>query len=360
MKVAIVHYWLVKMRGGENVLEALCELFPDADIFTHVYCPERISDVINSHKVSTSFIQKLPLSVKLYQSYLPLMPWALSRLDLTDYDLVISCESGPAKGVSVRADAKHICYCHTPMRYVWDMYDEYRRNAGFLARITMPLLIGWLRRWDKATSDGVDQFVANSRFVQSRIKNIYGRESKVIYPPVAIKQFHVSEVIDDYYLYAGELTHYKQPRLAIEAFNQSGRKLLIIGEGAIENELKSLAKSNINFLGRQSLDQLKVCFSQCKALIFPGIEDFGIIPVEVMASGRPVIAFRGGGALETVAEFKTGLFFDEQTAESLNSTLDQFEKGEVIFTPASIRKYAEKFSKEHFVSEMKVIMNKVN
>lgn len=359
MKVAIVHYWLVKMRGGENVLESLCEMFPDADIFTHVYSPQKISDEINSHKVKTSFIQKLPWAERLYQSYLPLMPFALNQLDLSAYDLVISSESGPAKGVNIPKSAKHLCYCHTPMRYVWDMYDEYRSNAGLLARITMPLLIGWLRQWDKVTSQGVDQFIANSRFVQSRIKSVYDRNSKVIYPPVAVDRFEISETIKDYYLYAGELTHYKQPQLAIEAFNKSGRKLLIIGEGAVEHELKSLAKSNIEFLGRQSFDQLKLCFSQCKALIFPGIEDFGIIPVEVMASGRPVIAFRSGGALETVVEFETGLFFNEQTVDSLNSTLDEFEKDEEYFIPANIRKHAENFSKERFVSEMKIVISKL-
>lgn len=360
MKVAIVHYWLIKMRGGEKVLEALCEMFPEADIFTHVYCPGRISDVINSHKISTSLIQKLPFSTRLYQSYLPLMPLALKKLDLSEYDLVISSESGPAKGVSVKAGAKHICYCHTPMRYVWDMYDEYRINAGLLARIIMPLLIGWLRRWDKKTSRGVDQFVANSRFVQSRIKNIYGRDSKVIYPPVEIGRFDVSEVVGDYYLYAGELTHYKQPQLAIEAFNKSGRKLLVIGEGALENELKLLAKSNIKFLGRQSLTQLKLYFSQCKALIFPGIEDFGIIPVEVMASGRPVIAYRDGGALETVIEFETGLFFDEQTIDSLNNSLKQFEKDKQNFVPAVIKMSAERFSKERFLSEIRDLISEVS
>ena len=360
MKVAIIHYWLVKMRGGENVLEALCELYPEADIYTHVYRPENISDVINGHKVTTSFIQKLPFSAKLYQSYLPLMPFALRQFDLSEYDLVISSESGPAKGVNVRTGARHVCYCHTPMRYVWDMYDEYRRNAGLLARMLMPLLIKWLRRWDKATSEGVDQFIANSGFVQDRIKNIYGRDSKVIYPPVAVEEFHTSELIEDYYLYAGELTHYKQPQLAVEAFNQSGRKLLVIGEGGIENELKSLAKSNIKFLGRQSFEQLKLRFSQCKALIFPGIEDFGIIPVEVMASGRPVIAFRCGGALETVTEHESGLFFDAQTVDSLNSTLDQFEKDERIFVPATIRKSVGRFGKERFLSEIKVIIDQVS
>ena len=359
MKVAIVHYWLVKMRGGEKVLEAICELYPDADIYTHVYKPETISDVINSHTVFTSFIQKLPFSRKLYQSYLPLMPWALNQLDLSDYDLVISCESGPAKGVSVNANTKHICYCHTPMRYIWDMYEEYRSNAGFLARITMPLLIKWLRRWDKATSDGVDQFIANSQFVRNRIKNIYDREAIVIYPPVAIEEFYVSEFVEDYYLYAGELTHYKQPQLAVEAFNQSGRKLLVIGEGGIEDELKLQAKSNITFLGRQSFQQLKVYMSQCRALIFPGIEDFGIIPVEVMASGRPVIAFRGGGALETVIEFETGLFFEEQTVESLNKVLEQFEKDELHFKSKNMQHFSERYSKKRFKFEFKSIIKEL-
>ena len=352
MKVALVHYWLVKMRGGENVLEALCELYPDADIFTHVYSPEQISDVINNHKITTSFIQKLPFAARFYQSYLPLMPLALGRLDLSEYDLVISSESGPAKGVNIRPGAKHICYCHTPMRYIWDMYDEYRSNAGFMARIVMPLLIGWLRSWDKATANGVDQFVANSRFVQQRIKNIYGRESKVIYPPVEVHSFTASETIDDYYLYAGELTHYKQPQLAIEAFNISGRKLLVIGEGSMEGELKLLAKPNIKFLGRQPFGRLKSCFSHCRALIFPGTEDFGIIPVEVMASGRPVIAFRGGGALETVVENKSGLFFDEFSPDSLNSVIDQFEISDGNFNSNEIRNLAMQFSKERFLAEI--------
>lgn len=360
MRVAIIHYWLVKMRGGEKVLEALCEMYPDADIFTHVYNADAISPTIKKHRITTSFIADLPWSRRLYQSYLPLMPFALKRLDLRGYDLVISSESGPAKGVTVDPGARHVCYCHTPMRYVWDMYEDYKANAGLLAKIFMPLLIGWLRQWDRATSGGVDQFVANSRFVQSRIQNIYSRESKVIYPPVFVDQFAISETIQDYYLYAGELTHYKQPQLAIEAFNQSGRKLLVIGEGAMESELKLLAKSNIKFLGRQTMMQLKVCFSQCKALIFPGVEDFGIIPVEVMASGRPVIAFRSGGALETVVEFETGLFFDEQTAKALNKTLDQFEERAVIFNAAAIREHAKKFSKERFISEMGAIINKVS
>jgi len=360
MKVAIVHFWLVKMRGGENVLEALCELFPDADIYTHVYCPDKISGVINRHKVTTSFIQKLPFSAQLYQSYLPLMPFALKQFDLKGYDLVISCESGPAKGVSVEAGTRHICYCHTPMRYIWDMYDDYKNNAGLVARIAMPLLINWLRNWDRGTAGSVDQFIANSRFVQQRIKNIYGRESTVIYPPVAVNDFKVSEGSEEYYLYAGELTHYKQPQLAVEAFNISGRKLIVIGEGSMGDELKASANANIQFLGRQSIDRLKLHFSHCKALIFPGIEDFGIIPVEVMASGRPVIAFRGGGALETVVEFETGLFFNEQTPDSLNNAIDQFEKSEGNFISSNIHKSVERYSKARFMSEVKELIDYPN
>ena len=359
MKVAIVHYWLVKMRGGENVLQALCEIYPDADIFTHVYCRENISEEINTHKITTSFIQKLPWAEKLYQSYLPLMPFALKQLDLTGYDLIISSESGPAKGVRVPKGAKHICYCHTPMRYVWDMYVEYKNNAGYIKQMLMPGLVWWLRRWDKETALGVDQFIANSRFVQQRIRNIYGRDSKVIYPPVSVDQFTISARIESYYLYVGELTHYKQPRLAVEAFNVSGRRLLVIGEGDMENELKLIARPNIEFMGRQSFDDLKIYFSQCKALIFPGIEDFGIIPVEVMASGRPVIAYAGGGALETVTEHKSGLFFSSQTVDSLNNAVENFENNESEFVASNIRHTAESFSKQRFKSEMLEIVGSV-
>lgn len=350
MKVAIVHYWLIKMRGGEKVLESLCEIFPDADIYTHVYNPDGISSKIKKHKVYTSFIAKLPRAVRFYQSYLPLMPFSLKWLDLSGYDLVISSESGPAKGVVVKPETRHICYCHTPMRYVWDMYDEYRQSAGFITRLFMSLFIKWLRKWDKGTADGVDEFIANSQFVQQRIKNIYNRESTVIYPPVSVEEFYISDNVDDYYLYAGELTQYKQPHLAIEAFNLSGRKLLVIGEGGMMAELRLLAKDNIVFLGRQTFEKLKFYFSHCKALIFPGVEDFGIVPVEVMASGRPVIAFRAGGALETVVENESGIFFDEQTPQSLNTAIDNFEEAVASFKPAEIREISRKFSKECFFS----------
>jgi len=357
MKVAIVHYWLVKMRGGEKVLEEFCEMFPEADIYTHVYQPDAISSTINKHKITTSFIARLPWATHLYQSYLPLMPLALKRLDLKGYDLVISSESGPAKGVIVAPGARHICYCHTPMRYIWDMYDSYRENAGFVTRVFMSLLGSWLRKWDRSTADGVDEFIANSHFVQQRIKNIYGRDSLVIYPPVAVEDFSVSESVDDYYLYAGELTQYKQPQLAIDAFNQSGRKLLVIGEGGMCDELKAVAKENIEFLGRLPFEQMKYHFSHCQALIFPGVEDFGIIPVEVMASGRPVVAFRAGGVLETVVEGKTGVFFDEQRPKALNAAVDRLEKDMDGFRPELIRAEAEKFSKDRFLESFQVMFD---
>lgn len=357
MRVAIIHYWLVKMRGGEKVLEALCEMYPDADIFTHVYQPDAISETIRSHQVITTFIQKLPFSWRFYQSYLPLMPFALRSLDLSGYDLIISSESGPAKGIRKPSGVYHVCYCHTPMRYLWDMYDSYRENAGFVTRAFMSLLTPWLRSWDRSTAIGVDQFIANSCFVQQRIQKIYDRDSIVIYPPVMINDFSVAEAVDDYYLYAGELTQYKQPRLAIEAFNQSGRKLLVVGEGGMAAELKSLAKDNITFLGRQPFDRLKYYFSHCKALVFPGVEDFGIIPVEVMASGRPVVAFRAGGALETVVEGKTGVFFDEQKPDSLNLAIDCLEDEMNKFSSSLIREYMVKFSKDSFCTSLERLIN---
>jgi glycosyltransferase involved in cell wall biosynthesis len=351
MKVAIVHYWLVKMRGGEKVLEAMCEMFPDADIYTHVYKPEAISPAINKHSVRTTFINKLPFAVKHYQSYLPLMPLALKKIDLSAYDLVISCESGPAKGITVPSATRHVCYCHTPMRYIWDMYEEYRNASSFFTRLVMSLLVPRLRKWDLGTAKGVQTFVANSGFVQQRIKRIYNRESQVIYPPVAIDDFYISHEVGDFYLYAGELTQYKNPQLAIEAFNHSGRKLLVIGEGGMEKSLRAMAEDNIQFLGRQSYERLKYYYSHCRALIFPGIEDFGIIPVEVMASGRPVIAFRDGGALETVVEGESGLFFDEQSIESLNMAISDFEIMSDGFDSKKVKAVAEAYSKQRFKTE---------
>ncbi len=360
MRVAIVHYWLVGMRGGEKVVEALCEMFPQADIFSHVYDASAVSEEINKHIVKTTFIQRLPAAKRHYQSYLPLMPLALDQLDLRDYDLVISSESGPAKGVIVGPDTRHICYCHSPMRYVWDMYHDYRGGAGWLKKLMMPPLVHYLRMWDRLSADRVDQFIANSHFVASRIEKFYRRKAEVIHPPVNVDDFEIKDKTDDYYLFLGQLVSYKRPDLAIKAFNQSGRKLVVIGEGEMADELREIAGNNIELLGRQPFSVIRDYLSRCRALIFPGVEDFGIVPVEAMASGRPVIAFRKGGSLETVVEGVTGLFFDEQTADGLNRALNRFEEDEQAFEPAVLRAHAATFGKERFKAKIMEFIERKN
>jgi len=348
MRVAIVHYWFVGMRGGEKVVEALCELFPQAHIYCHVYRPVKVSQTIGRHDIHTTFVQKLPAAHRLYQSYLPLMPIALEQLDLREYDLVISSESGPAKGVVVGPDTLHICYCHSPMRYVWDMYPQYFNASSFIKKLLMIPLVHYLKIWDRCSADRVDHYIANSEFVAKRIQKFYKRSSTVINPPVHVSEFSITKNIDDYYLLIGQLVEYKRADLAVDAFNLTGKRLVIIGEGEQLNELKKKAGQNIEILGRQSFDVIKKHYSSCKALIFPGVEDFGIVPLEAMASGRPVIAFRKGGALETVVYGVTGIFFNEQTPQSLNTAINSFEARESEFLPELIRKHAEQFDKEIF------------
>ena len=360
MKIAIIHYWLVGMRGGEKVLESLCEIYPQADIFTHVYDPENISDVINKHKINTTFINKLPLAKRIYQAYLPLMPLALEQLDLRDYDLIISSESGPAKGVIPPPDAIHISYVHTPMRYIWDMYPDYRKSAGLFKKYLMPPIIHYLRLWDVTTASRVDAFVANSNFVKKRLARYYHRDAVVIPPPVDVNQFKPGNKIDDFYLMVGELVRYKKTDIAIKAFNEMDKKLIIIGDGEQMSELKSLAKSNIVLKGHQPFAEVKAHFASCKALIFPGIEDFGIVPVEAMASGRPVIAFAKGGVMDTIREGVSGVFFQEQTPDSLIKAVERFEQGIDSFNTKQIRLHAEQFSKEVFKKNIQKFINGVS
>ncbi|MDY0384159.1 glycosyltransferase, partial [Trichlorobacter sp.] len=289
-----------------------------------------------------------PKAAKKYQSYLPLMPIALEQLDLRGYDLVISSESGPAKGVIVSPGTPHICYCHTPMRYAWDMYHDYLENAGRITRLLMPPLIHYLRLWDLASAARVDHFVANSAFVAKRIEKHYRRNAVVINPPVSAVDFSISEQTEDFYLMVGQLVRYKRTDLAVEAFNLSGKRLIIIGDGEQYEDLKRMAAPNVTVMGRQPFSVIREHYSKCKALIFPGVEDFGIVPLEAMASGRPVIAYRKGGALETVVEGVTGLFFDQQTPEALNDAVAAFESMHEIFDAHAIRNHALSFDKEAF------------
>ncbi|MCL2380177.1 MAG: glycosyltransferase [Treponema sp.] len=351
MKVAIVHYWLVNMRGGEKVLQALLELFPEADIYTHVYDPKVMPESINARKVYTSYIQKLPLAKKLYQKYMPLMPNALCGFNLQDYDLVISSESGPAKGVIPNPTAYHICYCHSPMRYLWDMYHEYFQKTNPLVRFFMKRLVPGLRLWDVCSANLVDLFIANSSYVAKRIKRYYNREAEIVYPPVDLcKFFSVQRNPKDFYLFFGQLTGYKRADIAIEACIASGRKLVVAGSGGKAAEKRRYEKSGlVRFAGRPSDEEARELYSSARALLFPGIEDFGIIPVEANAAGCPVIALRKGGALDTVKEGITGLFFDEQTPASLVQAMDRFESIEGRFADrAPFAAHVEQFSGQAF------------
>lgn len=352
MRVAIVHYWLVGMRGGEKVVEALCELFPEADIFTHVYVPDAVSEKIRRHCVRTTFIGSLPQARRLYKSYLPLMPLALELLDLRDYDLIISSESGPAKGIMAPPSAVHLCYCHSPMRYIWSMAKEYRAHAGFLKRMLLPSMAHYLRMWDAVSASRVDHFVANSHTVAARVRRYYGREADVVYPPVDVDAFEIAPPaeIGDYCLLAGELVRYKRPDLAVEAFNRLGEKLVVIGGGEMLNEIRRLAGPTITVMGQQPFAVLRHHYARCRALIFPGEEDFGMVPVEVMASGRPVIAYGRGGATETVVPRLSGLFFAEQSASAI---IDAYRRCcGMDFVPARIAAHAQKFSLDRFSIEM--------
>lgn len=331
MRVAIVHYWLVGMRGGERVLESLLRMFPDADLYTHVLDREAMSETILRHRITTTFIQRLPFGRRWYQKYLPLMPLALEALDLTDYDLIISNEAGPAKGIIPAPEAFHLCYVNSPMRYVWDKYYVYNRMAGWLTRRIMLPLASYLRTWDATSAMRVDAFVANSSYVAQRVQKYYRRESTVVAPPVAATDFApVSpDEVDDYYLWAGELASYKRPDLAVEAFRQSGRTLVVIGDGSERKRLERLAGSNIRFLGKVPFETLRHHMARCRALVFPGDEDFGIIPLEVQASGRPVIAYGRGGVLDTVVDGETGILYTQNSAEGLLAALARFEASDL-------------------------------
>lgn len=346
--IALVHDWLVTMRGGEKVFEILCELFPAASVFTLVHKKGSGAAAIERMNIHTSLIQKLPFGLKRYQYYLPLFPLVIKQFDLSDFELVISSSHAVAKAVPTHPRALHICYCHTPMRYIWDQYEQYfgRGRANFLTRMMMKMLLPTLQRWDVKTSQNVKYFVANSKNVQERIRRIYNRDAEVLYPPVDVRRFPLSTRDDGYYLVVAALVPYKRIDLAIEAFNRLGKPLVIIGSGVEEKKLKALANKNIEFVPWLQEGELPKYYSGCRALIFPGEEDFGIVPVEAMACGKPVIAFEKGGALETVINGKTGIFFREQSTECLVQAVKSFETQ--TFDPQEIHRHAQQFDREVF------------
>lgn len=347
-RVAIIHYWLVTMRGGERVLERLLELFPEADVFTHVYDPAAMSDAIRSRTVRTSFIQRLPGARRHYQAYLPLMPMALEQLDLRGYDLVISSESGPAKGVIPAPDALHLCYVHSPMRYLWDHYHQYRDEAGWLKRAVMPLLCHGLRQWDTSSAARVDTVLANSNFIRERVAKAWRREAAVVHPPVDPSLFTPSDEIEPGYLWVGQLVPYKRADLAIDAFNALGLLLTVVGDGPQAAMLKKRAGPTIRMIPRLDFAALRRAYARCRALVFTAEEDFGIVPVEVMASGRPVLAYGRGGALDSVVAERTGLFFAEQTTEALIDAVRRLEHWLPQFDPAEAMARAQDFAPDRF------------
>jgi len=363
MKIAIIHDWLTGMRGGEKCLEVFCRLYPEADIFTLLHIPESVSSIIETRKIHTSFLQSLPLVKKKYRHFLPVMPLAIKNFDLTGYDLVLSSSHCVAKGVIPDKNALHISYCYTPMRYIWDQYEQYFNQAesGFLTSMAMNLIAPSLRRWDVRSSKRVDEFVAISRHVQKRIKKYYHRESTVIYPPVDSAFYSPGgERAEDFFLIVSAFAPYKRLDLAVEAFNELGYPLVIIGEGQSAGYLQGIAGSNIQFKGWLSNEEIRSCYARCRAFVFCGEEDFGITPLEAQCMGKPVIGFAKGGLLETVIPDRqtwnmetgieeektcspTGVFFHRQTPDALISAIRHFEKIENRFEPELIRNHALKF-----------------
>ena len=355
MRVAIIHYWLVGMRGGERVLEKLCMMFPDADIYTHVADPAKLSPLLRRHKITETFIGRLPGAKKHYQKYLALMPRALESLDLTGYDLVISSESGPAKGVIPPPDTAHVCYCHSPMRYIWDQYHAYRDGLSLPMKLAFSWLAPKLRTWDVISSNRVDQYVANSSFVAQRIQRCWRRDSVVVHPPVDLEAYQPAPApgADAPYLFLSELVPYKRADLAIEACARLGRRLQVVGSGPETERLKAMAPAGTEFLGRVPDEKMRALYQGARALLFPGVEDFGIVPLEAMACGRPVLAYGRGGALDTVVDGDTGLLFHEQTAEALAACIERFESElEPGLDPARMAAHAGRFGQATFRANM--------
>lgn len=349
LKVALVHDWLVGRGGGERVLYDIHTLFPDAPIYTLVYDQDKAPEWCKECDIRTTYIQKWPGAKSHHKLLLSFMPKAWEALDLTEYDLVISCCASCCKGVITRPDALHVCYSFSPTRYVWDLYYDYLENTNAIKRFFMKRMIHKVRLWDFQAAQRVDHFAADSNFVGSRIKKYYRRDFTTIYPGTRINEYPITEMPDDYYLVVARFVRYKRVDLAIEACNQLKKKLVVIGSGGEEEErLKKLAGDTVEFLGRVSDEEMERYYSRAKAFLFPGIEDYGITPVEAMSAGVPVLAFGKGGALETVQDGKTGLYFHDQTVSGLVHCIEEIERNGVAYSRQQIHDYSLNFSDEIF------------
>ena len=367
MRVAIVHHWLVTQGGGERVVEVLASMFPQADIFTLVASPGGIPKALQDRHITQSFLGRLPFSARIYKHLLPLYPLAVEQLDLSGYDLVISSDAGPMKGVIIAPEAIHVCYCHSPMRYVWNKYREYQTEFSGFTKHFFSLSAHYVRNWDYSAAQRVTHFVANSNNVAARIRQYYSRDSTVLYPPVDTSRGRIAEHVDDHYLAVGRLVTYKRIDLIIAACNRLGRKLRIIGAGPEERQLRSIAGRTVEFIGEVDSARLWQEYSHCRALLFAAEEDFGMVPVEAQACGRPVIAYGKGGALESIAQAKgspvaglaTGVFFLSQSVHALSNAILDFESRERQFHPPAIREWAIGFDSAHFVSKFREFLRQV-
>jgi glycosyltransferase involved in cell wall biosynthesis len=364
MKVALIQDWLTVIGGSEYVFKEIASLYPDADIYTLVARDETIKSLgLEGHKVTTSFIQKLPFSKTRYRNYLPLFPLAIEQFDLSSYDLIISSSHAVAKGVMTHSGQVHVCYCHSPMRYAWDLYHQYIKEAGLetgLKGSFAKLVLHRIRQWDIISTNRVDYFISNSDYIGKRIKKVYNRDSVTIYPNVAVQDFDVSLNREDYYFTCSRMVPYKKIDLIVKAFNEMpDKKLVVIGDGPDFKKIQKLAGKNITLMGYQPFDVLKYHLSKTKAFVFAAEEDFGILPVEAQACGTPVIAYGKGGVLESVIENTTGVYFFEQTASAIVDAIQLFEKKYDDFDPNKIALHAAGFSAQRFKNEFINFISKI-
>ena len=365
-RVALVHHWFVSFAGGERVVDTIASMFPSADVFTLFLDDGKLPPALRGRKITSSFLDRMPGARRVHRHFLPLYPLAVEMLDLSGYDLVITSDSGPMKGVITDLDATHICYCHSPMRYLWDGYSAYRRGMSSISKTVFELSSHYVRNWDYQAAQRVDHFIANSGYVARRIHKYYRRRSTIIHPPIDTSQSYLARSHDNYYLAVGRLVPYKRTDVLLGACQKLGRKLVIVGDGPEMERLKKLAGKNVEFVGQVADQQLRDIYARCRALLFAADEDFGMVPLEAQSYGRPVIAYGKGGSLETVVgadgsavrqraksgELITGIFFEKQSADVLANAILAFESSEDLFVPKDIQSHARRFDTSVFVERL--------